>query len=417
MTVRRILTACMTAVLLAGGASSAVAADQSVVADEALRACINADLKRPKSTAITSEDMAGIEVLHCQYMGVASLTGLEYATGLAELWVDGPKLRDLTPLANLSSLEVLRIDSAQLSDLTPLSGLTALRHLAVADGPDVIVANFRDKRGPLTDLSPLGALTNLVTLELYGMQASDISALTSLKNLRELIIENAPVGDVTPLSRMTQLEWLLLAGTDVDNVAPLKDLTHLKRLDVRLSRVADLSPLNRLGGAPYAFTGQDIIRHAGQKGTLENPLRTITGASITQVSKAVNVSFGNGIFQLTDPSREGSVTFESEERIGTFPVTFTGVLTILPYQADQEPPAPPTSEPIPDPEPVSTPTPEPTSPLPAPMRPSPTVTPSRSGDPLAHTGTSGARVALISGILGVLGCGLVARRRSRVSTR
>jgi len=67
----------------------------------------------------------------------------------------------------------------------------------------------------ITDVSPLGSLTNLTVLSILGSpdgnQITDISALGSLTNLTQLRLWNNQISDISPLISLTKLRtlWIL----------------------------------------------------------------------------------------------------------------------------------------------------------------------------------------------------------------
>jgi hypothetical protein len=88
-----------------------------------------------------------------------------------------------------------------------------------------------DKR--IVDTRPFASLRNLATLKLGGCtQVSDVSSLGALTNLQELNIERTHVSDVSSLGAMTKLQRLHLKGTQVSDMSPLGALTNLQELNI-----------------------------------------------------------------------------------------------------------------------------------------------------------------------------------------
>ncbi len=79
-----------------------------------------------------------------------------------------------------------------------------------------------------SDLTPLSGLTNLRWLMLEGTPVSDLAPLAGMTNLRALSLDSTQASDLTPLARMTSLEVLRLCGTDVSDLTPLVKLLHFR---------------------------------------------------------------------------------------------------------------------------------------------------------------------------------------------
>lgn len=89
-------------------------------------------------------------------------------THLTELYLDGNKISDITPLAKLTNLTVLGLGGNQISDITLLANFTNLTILLLSENQ-------------ISDITPLTNLTNLKDLRLSGNQISD-SDIESLKS-------------------------------------------------------------------------------------------------------------------------------------------------------------------------------------------------------------------------------------------
>jgi len=157
--------------------------------DPALEAAIRQELgilEGPLSTAA----VAGLQTLGAGFDAegpVSTLEGMEYCTGLIELFVSGSdNLDDLRPLAGLTRLEVLHVIDASVVDVCHLSGLANLRALYL----------------PRSDIV-------------------DISCLSGLLHLEELNLEGNRIVDIRPIEELTELQWLYLLGNRIRDLSPL----------------------------------------------------------------------------------------------------------------------------------------------------------------------------------------------------
>ena len=201
--------------------------------DAALRNAVERALGKSPGSSISASELAGLQRLSAQSLGIRDLSGLEHAAGLTFLELAGNALTDLSPLANLTNLEVLNLSINQIVDLSPLAGLRALEDLKV----------FHNE---IVDLSPLSNLTNLTVLDLGSNQLDDLSPLARLTSLEILDAGGNFASDLSPLAGLTNLESLTLRGNQLVELLPLAGLTQLDYLDLSQNRIVDLSPLSGL---------------------------------------------------------------------------------------------------------------------------------------------------------------------------
>jgi hypothetical protein len=99
---------------------------------------------------------------------------------------------------------------------------------------------------PISDISPIAALTSLRICWLDHTQVSDMSAIGGLPYLRFLVARNSRVSDVSPLANAASLTSLSLGSNQITDIGPLSALTNLRELYVRDNQIADVSPLDGL---------------------------------------------------------------------------------------------------------------------------------------------------------------------------
>ena len=119
--------------------------------------------------SLNIEDLEGLNKLDANQRGIESLSGLEYAVNLEELFLCDNQISDVGPLASLTKLTHLRLSDNQISDVNPLAALTNLKMLHINDNQ-------------ISDVSPLlFSLTNLTELSLTGNQNIDRKILLGAK--------------------------------------------------------------------------------------------------------------------------------------------------------------------------------------------------------------------------------------------
>ena len=172
---------------------SQAAAQVVQIPDPNLRKAIREQLQLPAGTPITQQDMEKLEYLDnekTEKMGIADLTGLEYATNLRSIALNQNEITDLSPLANLIQLESLAAWGNSISDISPLANLIQL--------------HFLDLGGcRVSDITPLANLTKLDWLNLRGNYIEDITVLANLINLKWLRINGNPILDYSPLDELS----------------------------------------------------------------------------------------------------------------------------------------------------------------------------------------------------------------------
>jgi hypothetical protein len=132
----------------------------------------------------------------------------------------------------------LRLDSNEITDLSPLSSLTELKSLILWDNP-------------ISDLSPLSSLVNLERLLLESFHTDDnklvnLSALSGLTKLRILGLNNSQINDVSALSGLTNLEELYLSDNQISDISALSSLTKLTSLSLYNNQVKDVSAIRSM---------------------------------------------------------------------------------------------------------------------------------------------------------------------------
>ena len=129
-----------------------------------------------QAVPVTTSEIRMLKILHARKESytdsIEDLTGLEFATDLLRLELDGNNVADITPLAGLTNLVQLDIPDNQITDITPLTGLTRLMELDLSGNQ-------------ITDITPLAKLTHLWELNLSAnVGIGDISPLVEMTGLR-----------------------------------------------------------------------------------------------------------------------------------------------------------------------------------------------------------------------------------------
>jgi len=175
----------------------------------------------------TEADMLQLTTLAANLRGIQSIVGLEYAKNLVDLYLNGNKLTDISPLADLINLKQLWLGNNDITDISPLTGLTNLEYLSM-------------EHSQISDISQYAEMTMLLRLNLAYNQISDVSPLGNLMNLKRLDIDHNQITDITPLDGLTSLEFLRVRNNLITHVS-LSDLTSLWFLDLGINQITHIT--------------------------------------------------------------------------------------------------------------------------------------------------------------------------------
>ena len=271
------------------------------IPDANLRNAINKALDKVPNAQITVEDMQALRELRMENRDIQNLKGLEAATHLEFLWINGNSISDLSPLVGLIKLRDVNIRHNNISDISPLSGLISLRWLDISANQIVDIspveglANLRGisvgenhvtdlsplasliklewvgvSENPFADLTPLSGLINLKDFKSWGTPIFNLGALAELPKLWRIDICGGELSDISALGKITDLRDLYLAGNAISDISALANLKKLTRLNLKHNAVSDLSPLAGLKGLTWIDLRDNNISDVSPLGTVDN---------------------------------------------------------------------------------------------------------------------------------------------------
>ncbi|MGE5655299.1 MAG: leucine-rich repeat domain-containing protein [Actinomycetota bacterium] len=172
---------------------------------------------------------------------------LSHLTQLTHLKLRGTLLSDseLELVSNLSKLTHLDIGAcSRITDLSPLTQLQNLRELILHINENI------------KDFSPIGQMSNLRLVHLLEMREnlSEITFLRSLPHLTDLSITarnnlvklGVPACGLSPISDLTNLTRLDLSYNSIRDISFLLPLSKLTYLNLKGNKIQDLSPIDAL---------------------------------------------------------------------------------------------------------------------------------------------------------------------------
>ena len=263
------------------------------IPDLNLRVALENTLDKASGEPITASEMATLTNLRARNANITDLTGLESATNLIRLNLDGEfvqaaaglvnsnSISDLSPLAGLNKLAWLNLRSNSLSDISPLAGLTNLTRLDL-------------RSNLISDISPLAELYQLTQLLLNYNSITDISPLAGLNKLTDLSLKDNSISDISPLAGLYQLTDLSLARNLISDISSLAGLTNLTGLSLHHNSITDISPLAGLYQLTWLWLSRNSITDISPlAGKNELTSLLLDYNSITDISSLT------GLYQLT----------------------------------------------------------------------------------------------------------------------
>ena len=205
---------------------------------------------------VTPEQFAQLTDLHIFWENGCSVA--EYAMK------DGPLKRAELPsglsvcysdLQCFTGLKRLNLEHANLN-ANDLEGLNALTQVWTSNSPEELAGIIQNPRQiislgcySLDTVTGIDAFENLEQLYLKDSDLSDIGALSSLKHLKDLTIENGDeITDFGVLHSLTELERLAIFSEGLKDISFLQNMANLKDLAIEDSAVLELTPMEGLTG-------------------------------------------------------------------------------------------------------------------------------------------------------------------------
>jgi Leucine-rich repeat (LRR) protein len=188
-----------------------IQATEVIIEDPKVEMAIRHQLNKWAGT-LTAEDMEQLTILDADYQGISNLTGLEFATNLEELYLEGNQIQDLNPVQGLTNLKKLSLGNNQINSLLPLQKLTGLIELSVW-------------KNQLTSLAGVEKLAQLESLNVHTNQIANLELLTNLSSLTTF---NGNSNLIESLDFLTTLPMLASIELSHNLVTDIQSLSNLK---------------------------------------------------------------------------------------------------------------------------------------------------------------------------------------------
>ncbi|MEG3945980.1 leucine-rich repeat domain-containing protein, partial [Microcoleus sp. w2-18aC4] len=198
-------------------------------------------------------------------------------------------ITDISFLGSLTNLTTLDLWRNQITDISFLGSLTNLTTLSL-------------ENNKITDISFLGLLTNLTTLDLCRNKIADISFLGLLTNLTTLNLDSNGITDISFLGSLTNLTTLNLYHNQITDISALRKLTNLTTLHLGGNQITDISALRKLTNLTTLDLCRNKITDISVLGLLAQKRLTLSTTPIDaqKATEAVKVAYAT--IGLEEPS-------------------------------------------------------------------------------------------------------------------
>ena len=320
------------------------------IPDPALRRLIEAALGKSSGATITYAELATVEEIRAEYHGIASMEGLQYATGLKQLRLANNRISSVIAFCGLTQLEYLYLQGNNIDGYVDLSAngrLIALRlghnritGLALPHAQNLRTVSAYNNR--LASVITSGHLRSLVDFNVANnnLTSIDLSHVgknhpvakaeqsTSLymgnNNLTSLTIPgsksyelvDAASNELTSVSIPGgNLQFLYLSGNDITSFS-ITDSSKLKRLDLGYN---ELSNVGSNSEPAVWMSGRNFpqLEHLWLSGNKLNTLQFNSG----QVPKLKSLYLDN--------NKDYKFALQSYEAFTRVDISNAGALTML----------------------------------------------------------------------------------------
>ena len=205
---------------------------------------------------ILEEDIEYITELDLSDKEINNITGLENLTSLTTLNLKRNNITDIECLKDLEKLEILNLSWNNIRDISSLNNLKKLTNLDLSFNK-------------IIDITPLNGLIELERLDLKYNNLKEIPIL-DCENLKYLNLQTNNLTDITNLSSLKNLEEVYFdkliqgslerEGNKIDNIEVVKELKNLKKFGAWNNCISDVSVLEEISDiSGYNVSNQALI--------------------------------------------------------------------------------------------------------------------------------------------------------------
>ncbi|WP_335871132.1 cell wall-binding repeat-containing protein [Bacillus sp. 2205SS5-2] len=195
---------------------------------------------------------------------IKSLSGLEHATNLSNIYLPGNKISDLSPIRDLEYLYGIGFPDNNITDIS-----------ALANWSPPLIGSLSLRGNEISDISPLSSITvtGQVYLDFYNNQLEDITPLKNITKISRINAGNNRISDISGLQNKPLLQVVTLEDNLITDISPLSQLAQQDFTQLRLANnyISDITALKDIKDGSIFLKGNPLNREAeGIINTLTN---------------------------------------------------------------------------------------------------------------------------------------------------
>lgn len=208
--------------------------------DENLKKEILTLLNKDNNT-ITLKDMLQLRVLDLSNKDIKSLKGLEHASNLYTLILDGTYITDLQYVP--SSVTHISCENLKEEVNIPDDRLKSLISIILGK-KDTCILTFND-------------IKNLTVLDEFSNHIKSLEGLQYAENLKILSLLNNKISDINPICALTKLSYLDLSNNNLKDLSPLsccyKNISYIYANNQKIHLTKTINSQNNIFNLPLDF--------------------------------------------------------------------------------------------------------------------------------------------------------------------
>jgi len=213
------------------------------------------------------EPLKNLKVLNLSYNNIEKIENLESLTSLEELILTGNEIRtienlnlpnlrklfldrnlitEISNLGELSTLETLNLSQNKISEIENLDPLSKLKNLSLSHNRIGLIKGFQN-------------LENLISLHLNDNEISILEGVEKLSSLKVLSLSNNRIFMINNLDNLRNLLKLELSNNAIKKIEGLDNLSKLQELFLDKNKISIIEGLNDLSSLIILFLEKNNI--------------------------------------------------------------------------------------------------------------------------------------------------------------
>lgn len=208
--------------------------DQTVIIDDENLQNELINILNKENNIITLKDMLKLRTLDLTNKDIKSLKGLEYASNLYTLILDGTYITDLQYVP--SSVNYISSKNLKNEVNIPDDRLKSLINIVLGKN-DKCILTFND-------------IKKLTVLDEFANHINSLEGLQYAENLKILSLLNNKISDINPICALTKLTYLDLSNNNLKDLSPLssfyKNISYIYANNQKISIEKSTNPQNNI---------------------------------------------------------------------------------------------------------------------------------------------------------------------------